>query len=84
MPDGKVEAVLGSVGSYDDTDDTVGDMTALDLGVRLGQLNLTVAAKGGDDDGTRADRQAIHAELREEAERRRQEQADGYVDEDDD
>lgn len=31
----KVESVLGSVGSYDDADATVGDQDALELGIRV-------------------------------------------------
>ena len=38
MAANKVEAILGDVGSYDDSDITVGDQDALELGLRLAIL----------------------------------------------
>ena len=38
MAASKVESVLGDVGSYDDTDGTIGDQQALDYGIRIALL----------------------------------------------
>lgn len=69
----KVESVLGDVGSYDDTDQTIGDLAALDIGTRLALLRysqvytLTLTADGVSYIGE------IKDELDELAEQRRQE-----------
>lgn len=69
----KVQAKLGDVGSYDDTDQTLGDLAALDLGVRLALLRysqvytLTLTEDGRSYIGD------IREELDEEADTRRQE-----------
>lgn len=36
----KIESILGSAGTYDDTDQTIGDQVMLDLGVRLAYERL--------------------------------------------
>jgi len=41
MAAAKIQSRLGDVGSYDDTDGTIGDQQALDLGIRLSLHYLT-------------------------------------------
>lgn len=54
MAAAKVESKLGDVGSFDDTDGTIGDQTALDFGVRVAMMlysqmySLTLTEAGRD------------------------------------
>lgn len=74
----EVEAELGSVGSFDDTDHTVGDLVALSYGVkfavRIGKeigFNITPDGLGYMD--------KLDQRLQREAQRREDEAADPYV-----